>query len=148
MLTTAIRVLADQQRAADVHQDVFLAIWVRWHKFNGQTNWRGYLYRTTIRKAILASKALKTRSLDEIEMDQPGRIQQPDGHLKALELAKKLSELIAKLPQRQAEVFIMARLENLEYKEIADILGCSAETVRVHMHRAIKKLADGLVRYR
>ena len=59
----------------------------------------------------------------------------------ASETQNKLRALIAKLPQRQAEVFTMSRIHGLKYEKIGKVLGCSPETARVHMHRALKKLA-------
>ena len=56
VLTTALRVLGNASLAGDVHQEVFLAIWRRWHKYDGKTNWRPYLYRATVRKAIELAK--------------------------------------------------------------------------------------------
>ncbi|MHC4315916.1 MAG: RNA polymerase sigma factor [Planctomycetota bacterium] len=56
VMKTATRILHDSQKAQDVHQEVFLAILRRWHKYNGQTNWGAYLYRVTIRKAMEIAK--------------------------------------------------------------------------------------------
>ncbi len=52
ILRTATRVLHDVNLAHDVHQEVFLAIWRRWHTYNGEVNWPAYLYRVTVRKAL------------------------------------------------------------------------------------------------
>ena len=52
VLRTATRVLRDANLAHDVHQEVFLSIWRRWHKYDGQVNWTAYLYRATVRKAL------------------------------------------------------------------------------------------------
>ncbi len=52
VLRTALRVLHDASLAHDVHQEVFLAIWRRWHRYNGDVNWPAYLYRATVRKAL------------------------------------------------------------------------------------------------
>ena len=65
----------------------------------------------------------------------------PDGPIRTAELQRRLAECLGKLPRREAEVFVLARIEGLEYGEIAQMLGCSQETVRVHLHRATKKLA-------
>ena len=51
-----MRILGNSEKAQDVHQEVFLAIWKRWHKYNGQTNWNAYLYRAAVRKAIEFAK--------------------------------------------------------------------------------------------
>ena len=145
ILNTAVRILGDPEKAKDVHQEVFLAIWKRWHKYNGQTNWDAYLYRVTVRKAIefaRRSKFLRGGSDDGIISHDS-----PDEFLVTEELQKKLTECLAKIPTRQAEVFVLSRVEGLKAKRIADILGCSQQTVRVHLHRALKRLARELGDY-
>jgi len=51
------------------------------------------------------------------------------------------------LPRRQADAFVLSRLEGLEAAEIAHVIGCSVETVRVHLHRAVARLAHELRGY-
>jgi RNA polymerase sigma factor (sigma-70 family) len=51
------------------------------------------------------------------------------------------------LPKRQADVFILRRLEGLETTEVARLLGCSHQTVGVHLHRALRKLSRSLSAY-
>ncbi len=65
VMNTAIRISRDSQKAQDVHQEVFLEILRRWHKYNGQTNWGAYLYRTTVRKAIQMLKHSRMEPLVE-----------------------------------------------------------------------------------
>jgi RNA polymerase sigma-70 factor (ECF subfamily) len=147
VLSTAVRILGDAQKAQDVHQDVFLAIWQRWHKYNGRINWRAYLYRATVRKAVQLARQTRTEQLTEQHSENLVIRRQPDGPLRAAELQQKLVCCLAKLPKRQAEVFILSRIEGLKAEQIAELLGCSGETVRVHLHRAIKRLASQLVDY-
>ena len=147
VLNTAMRILGDAQKAQDVHQEVFLAIWQRWHKFNGHTNWDGYLYRATIRKAIRIAKQSRAESLPEQSSEHFVSNQQPDGLLRAVELRRKLTKCLAKLPKRQADIFVLSRIEGLKHERIAQMLGCSENTVRVHLHRAVKRLIQQLGGY-
>lgn len=147
VLSTARNILGDYQRAQDVHQEVFLSVWKRWHKYNGQTNWPAYLYRATVRKALELAKTRKLRSLDTTDNGSFAKNLSPDDSLRAEELRQKLTELIAALPKRQADVFILSKIEGVESSEIARMIGCSIETVRVHLHRATKRLADKLAKY-
>ncbi|MBN2590301.1 MAG: sigma-70 family RNA polymerase sigma factor [Sedimentisphaerales bacterium] len=144
---TATRILRDSQSAQDVHQEVFLEIWRRWHKFNGQTNWNAYIYKITIRKAIRLAKHQKTRTSLLEHQEHPASNNEPDENLKAVELHKKLAGCIAKLPKRQAQVFVLSRMEGLRAEKIAEMMDCSKETIRVHLHRALKKLAKELGDY-
>jgi RNA polymerase sigma factor (sigma-70 family) len=51
---------------------------------------------------------------------------------------------VRRLPRRQAEVVALRCLEEATDAEIAEILGCSEATVRVHAHHARRALAKAL----
>jgi RNA polymerase sigma-70 factor (ECF subfamily) len=143
VLGTATRVLRDANLAHDVHQEVFLAVWRCWHRYNGDVNWPAYLYRTTVRKALEVAR----RRARTAETPDGVTTNGPDGAMRADELQQKLAAALARLPRRQADAFVLSRLEKLETAEIARLLGCSEPTVRVHLHRAVLKLADELREY-
>lgn len=147
VLNTAMRILGDTHKAQDIHQEVFLAIWRRWHKYDGRTNWSAYLYRITVRKAIKLTKQSRTEQLSKQQQKYANGQEKPDELLRTAELQRKLSWCLAKLPKRQAEVFVLSRMEGLKAEKIAELLGCSQETVRVHLHRAIRRLARELSDY-
>ena len=146
VLNTAVRILGDTHKAQDVHQEVFLGIWRRWHKYDGQINWKAYLYRATVRKAIHLAKKSRAEQLFDQQPEYTSK-EGPDGSLRAAELQQKLAGCLARLPKRQAEVFVLSRMERLKAEQIAELLGCSQETVRVHLHRAMKRLARELGDY-
>jgi RNA polymerase sigma-70 factor (ECF subfamily) len=147
VMRTATRILRDAQKAQDVHQEVFLAILRRWHKFNGDTNWGAYLYRVTVRKAIEFARQAKTELLAEPQQDCGTTNDPPDASLRTAELQQRLVVCLARLPKRQADVFVLSRIEGLKNEKIGEVLGCSQETVRVHLHRALKRLARELKDY-
>ncbi len=142
VLHIAYGVLGDHQAALDVHQEVFLAIWKRWGSFDSQVNWDGYLYRTTIRKALdYARKQRKEKHLDpEFEKQIPSD-DNPQSRARAGELVSLLRRHIRNLPAQQAQAFVLARIEGLGYPQIAAAMGCTEPTARVHLHRALKQLA-------
>jgi RNA polymerase sigma-70 factor (ECF subfamily) len=144
VLNTAIRILRDDQKALDVHQEVFLEILRRWHKFNGETNWGAYLYRTTIRKAIDSIRQSRRRPQVQQQWDYATDKERPDGPMRAAELQQNLDRCLGKLPRSQAEAFVLCRIEGLEHRKAAEIMGCSYETVRVHLHRAMRRLSGQL----
>jgi RNA polymerase sigma-70 factor (ECF subfamily) len=147
VLSTAMRILGNSEKAQDVHQEVFLAIWKRWHKYNGQTNWNAYLYRAAVRKAIEFAKRSRTEQSQRQQTKYGTSKDHPDGPLKTAELQEVLARNLARLPKRQADVFVLSRIEGLRAGKIAEILGCSQQTVRVHLHRAVKRLARELSDY-
>jgi len=147
VLAAAVRVLGDAEAARDVHQEVFLAIWRRWGTFNGRTNWSAYLYRTAVRKAIEYAKRARRNPAVRESPDIPGREEMPDASLRTAELRARLSACLAKMPPRQADVFVLSRIEGLSHEEIAGALRCSTATVRVHLHRALRRLSRELSDY-
>jgi len=51
---------------------------------------------------------------------------------------------VRRLPDRQAQVIALHYLEDRSIADIADVLGISPDTVKVHLHRGRKALADAL----
>ena len=155
VLSTAMRILGNSEKARDVHQEVFLAIWKRWHKYNGHTNWSAYLYRAAVRKAIEFAKQSKAeqsrRKVSLTKLRQQTKYDtnkdNPDDPLRTAELQQMLARHLARLPKRQADVFVLSKIEGLRHNKIAKILGCSENTVRVHLHRAVNRLARELGDY-
>lgn len=147
VLNTAVRILRDRQKAQDVYQEVFMEIWRRWQKYDGKTKWQAYLYRVTVRKALKLARQpdAKTLSISYLETEVP--VLNPQADTGAEELHNKILTCLKKLPQRQADVFTFSKIEGLKHREIADILGCSQQTIRTHLHRATKKIAKELKSY-
>lgn len=149
VLNVALRVLGDPETAKDVYQEVFLAIWRRWHTYDSTVNWGPYLYRVTVRKALELAGARRHASapadMDDCEPQSPGAA--PDAALRLSDLQRKLTQSLAKLPKRQADVFVLSRIEGLDHSEIAEMLGCSQDSVRVLLHRAVKQLAHEMSEY-
>jgi RNA polymerase sigma-70 factor (ECF subfamily) len=126
--------------AKDVYQEVFLAIWRRWPAYTGPVHWGRYLYRVTVRKALelVRRRGPVPVDVDDHEPESPGP--DPGTALRLEDLQRKLTESLARLPQHQAEVFVLSRIEGLDHAQIAEILGCTPNNVRVSLHRAVKQL--------
>ncbi len=61
-------------------------------------------------------------------------------------MVRILRELAAGLTERQRLVFLLRELEGLSSREVAEILGCRASTVRNHLFTARKHLREELKR--
>ncbi|HZU50409.1 MAG TPA: RNA polymerase sigma factor, partial [Sphingomicrobium sp.] len=60
------------------------------------------------------------------------------------QMRDRYRQLIASLPPRMRQVFVMHRLEGLSYNEIAERLGISVRTVEWHIAEAIVRVSRGL----
>ena len=56
------------------------------------------------------------------------------------ELGQIIKEAVEELSPKQREVFILYHYHGLQIKEIAETLGMADGSVKVHHHRAMKKL--------
>ena len=57
---------------------------------------------------------------------------------------RKLYAEIARLPEQCRKVFELIVLKDMKYKEVADFLGLSVNTVKTHFARALKQLRSSL----
>jgi RNA polymerase sigma-70 factor (ECF subfamily) len=69
-----------------------------------------------------------------------------DEAIEVEQMRNRYRELIASLPPRMREVFMLHRVEGLGYKEIAERLDISIRTVEWHIAEAIVRISRGLDR--
>jgi RNA polymerase sigma-70 factor (ECF subfamily) len=147
VLNAALRITGSIDTAQDVHQEVFLAVWRIWSTFTDDTNWPGYLYHSAVRKALELVRQARLTAADDPEKHVLVSSLRPDASILADDLTRRLATALACMSEKQAEAFILSRIEGLDYAEVAQILGCSPATARVHAHRAIAHLAEDLKDY-
>ena len=68
--------------------------------------------------------------------------QSPKYALEEKEFKKQLEDTIGAMPEKQREVFLMNRIDELTYKEIADRLELSVKAVEKRMHGALGYLRE------
>ncbi len=64
------------------------------------------------------------------------------------QLGERIQGAVEALVEEQREVFVMREVLNLSFKEIADIVGVSENTVKSRMRYALEKLRSALDEYR
>ncbi|MBW8041562.1 MAG: sigma-70 family RNA polymerase sigma factor [Planctomycetes bacterium] len=116
VMKTAIRILRDSQKAQDAHQEVFLAILKRWHKYNGQMNWGAYLYRVTVRKAMEIAKRSRTEPPAE-EQDCPVTRERPDTPLRTAELQHKDDRMPCRIPETTGRCLCLSKNRRIEIQK-------------------------------
>jgi RNA polymerase sigma-70 factor, ECF subfamily len=135
----------DEVESENLVQEVFINIWNKRDKVNIKTSVSSYLYRSVKNSAInfLTKNARnRTESLEDIGELEIGNEDSEIDENEFLEMEKKFSEALASLPTKCKNIFIMSRVENLKYREIAKKLDISIKTVETQMSIAIKKLKE------
>lgn len=64
----------------------------------------------------------------------------PEKQLEEKERGRIIREAVDELSSKQKAVFMLTRYEGLQIREVAETLGMAEGTVKIHLHRAMKKL--------
>jgi len=126
--------------AEDITQNVFLKLWEDCSRFN-QKNIKSLIFTMGKNMSINQIKKNK-RGEGFVFMDKV--LSNPESQLEEKEFHQKLVHSIEQLNENERLVFMMSRLEDLSYKEIANQLSISQKTVEKRMHSALKFLHDRL----
>lgn len=134
---------SDQDLAEDLAQDTFIKLWENRAKIDRSTV-KSYLYTIAGNLTInyLKRQQLKYKFINQAE--QGKEKSNPEFILEMKEYEAKLERVIATMPEGSREVFLMNRLEDIKYKDIAERLGISVKAVEKRMSKAIKIIRDSL----
>lgn len=144
ILQSAYRITGSSEDAEDVLQTVFMRLLRREVVPDLGSGARAYLQRAAVNAALDVVRARKTAKAVPLEavdaLLQTRAVDRPDRIGASTELAKWLRQAIAELRPKSAEVFVLRFLEGYSNQEIADLLGTSAGTVAVVLHRTRARL--------
>ena len=138
-----LRMSGDESAAAELTQDVFVRVWRELGKFRGG-NIEGWI-QTVGRNVILNDKRSRSRFASLISFEDDVAAVEPPGARVSRETALTISAAIETLPVRGRNVFQLHDVDGYSPEEIGELMGISAATVRVHLHRARKKIAAVLM---
>jgi RNA polymerase sigma-70 factor (ECF subfamily) len=152
----ALRLTRSPSDAEDLVQDTFVRALRFYERFERGTNLKAWLlriqfnsfvnkYRRNVKEAS-AGEAMTHEPATESTLGR-GPLQallDPQGVAIAPLLAQEIQAALAKLPEEHQTVVLLADVEELSYKEIAEIIGCPIGTVMSRLHRARKALQERL----
>ncbi len=130
----------DRERGKELMQETFIRAWT--FITDGKTidNMRAFLYRVANNLIVDEVRKKKEISLDMLQSGgwDPGYDQMPDMH-KRIEQGKILA-MLTKMDKGYRDVIVMRYIDGLPPADIAEVLGESANTVSVRLHRGMKQL--------
>jgi RNA polymerase sigma-70 factor (ECF subfamily) len=136
----AAGLLGSTDAAEDVAQEAFVGLW------NRRTEWRpgsvrAYLYRSTRNLALNERRRGRVRRRWlEVFPERPETGSAPLAGAEERELQAAARRAVEGLPPRRREVFMLARFHGLSYRQIAEIMGISQQTVANQMSSALAEL--------
>jgi RNA polymerase sigma-70 factor (family 1) len=129
------------QLAEDIVQDLFVKLWDEkiYMKFDNPMS--PYLFKAVKNNTLQGIKKQSKYQFDAIEKVVNNLMEEDQLDFADLEEEKnKLYEQVEALPEKSKEVFKAIVLENMKYKEVAERLDISVNTVKTHYARALKQL--------
>ncbi len=147
----------NRDQAEDLFQETFKRVYEKAHTFRGE-GFKSWLF--TIATRLTIDGARRRRRHTMISLDQgPDCSEESDSPLAALvdpaavnpaeelvrqEQKEQVRRAIAALPPGQRAALVLAYYQQLSYREVARVLGCSVGSVKTQMSRALATLARHL----
>jgi RNA polymerase sigma-70 factor (ECF subfamily) len=147
------RMVRDSAIAEDLAQEVFLRVYRARQEYAPSAKFTTWMFRIAANLALNALRDNRYRQL-EISLDQP--VETNESEQPALEVADRTpsaeQQLVARtrtemirnaiivLPEKQRAAVLLHKYQELDYGEIAKILGCSESALKSLLFRAYETL--------
>lgn len=124
--------------AEEITAEAFLAALRVWERIGSLDNPGAWVRRVVANQAVSAfrRKTSEAKALLLMGSDRTGTAWSID--------AVDVWSEVRRLPRRQAQVIALTYFDDLPRREVAEILGCSQETVKTHLERGRRRLAERL----
>lgn len=140
------KLLLNHEDADDVLQNVFIKIFKGLPKFKGDSKLSTWMFRIAYNESMtFLKRKSKIIQINSTEM-QEYLVQQleADVYFTGDEIQMELQKALARLPDRQREIFNMRYYDEIKFKDIASILELSEGAVKSSYHIAAKKIESYL----
>ena len=145
----------NEQDAWDLAQDSFLKAWKSIGRFRGQSSFYTWVYRIVMNVTIdwLRKKqirggagefddAVQLKEIDPASRTAPHPDALPHERMEQGEIRQRIDAAIAQLSAEHRAVILLKEIDDMQYHEIAESLGCSIGTVMSRLFYARKKLQN------
>lgn len=130
----------DGDLATDIAQDTFMKIWEKQIYFDENKNIKSLLFKIAGDLFISTHRRQKVIANFQLNLKTTSTWQSPEDMLQFKELRDKYESTLQRLPEKQRVVFLMSRIDNLKYHEIAQSIGISIKAVEKRMKYALSFL--------
>ena len=156
MVSFMYRMARNTAAAEDLAQEVFLRVYRSRASYEASAKFTTWLYRIATNLAVNHARDTRherpevTVSLDEPDEDTGTTLELPDGALTAeLALVRRermlaIRRKVEALPEQQRLAVIMHKYQQMDYKEIAEVLKKSESATKSLLFRAYETLREQL----
>src|SRR6516164_1785542 len=151
----AYSMMRNEEEAIDLSQEAWVKGWQRLKQFQGESSFGTWMTRIIINLCLdqlRKQKRQRTESIEAMDEESGGVERQmpvvtvnPTAGLERIELRQRIDKALGLLSYEHRTVLILHEFEELEYKEIVKVMGCSIGTVMFRLFYARRKMAALLV---
>lgn len=150
------------EECRDLTQDTFLSVYKGMENFRQDSSVETWLFQiaTNIYRNELRNRAAAKRSAPEVSFDDEGDLEravsptdpamesgEPLEVVLEEERARLLREALDDLPPQMRRCVLLRLDSELRYREIAELMQLSIQTVKAHLHQARQRLRHKLASY-
>lgn len=145
-----LRLTADAVQAETLTQDVFVRVWQKLGSYRGTGFFGGWLRRLTVnvvmedRRTMARRRRLTESSWEESRMMEMRGATAGSKASRRSDASIDLDRAIATLPPGARKAFVLHDVEGYRHREIAEMAGVAAGTVKAQLHRARRMLREAL----
>jgi RNA polymerase sigma-70 factor (ECF subfamily) len=139
----AFKMVKDEAVSEDIVQEVIFKYLQKEGSISIKVKLSTYLHRAVTNQAIdylRKEKRVVSLPLEDLQITEEEIVKTEEQEY----LERRVKLALAELPEKCKEVFIMAKIQDMKYKEIAEELGISIKTVENQMGKAFKMLREKL----
>ncbi|MBV9961461.1 MAG: RNA polymerase sigma-70 factor [Parafilimonas sp.] len=141
-------ILRTKQLAEEVVEDVLIKLWCNRSEITKVKNLNIYLYtavkNTSLNLLSQQARQLVSAPFDFLNIELENELANPQELMITTEMMKRMHCAVDTLPPRCKMIFRLVREDGLKYKEVAEILNISVNTIDVQMAIAVKKICTAL----
>lgn len=138
--------LGDRERGKEIMQETFLRAWEYLAQGNSVGNLRAFLYRVAQNLLVDYARRRKLRTEESLEALEEQGLELPaeewDPHL-ALD-AERVMNVLQHIDEHNRAAVVLRYVDGLPPREIAALLGISANAASVRIHRGLEQLRSFL----
>ena len=145
LVAYAVYLIGSKEDAIELVNDVFVSVWKKRETLEIADSLKPYLFRAVKNRCINHHQKKVIPLHDISDIDTESSIQTDQAlHLK--DRMQQVESILQLLPPKCKQVFMMSRIDELSYKEIAEFLDISIKTVENQMSKALKIFRENLKR--
>ena len=126
----------DTHQAEDIVQNAFVKLWNNCSKIVLDKA-KSYLYTVSKNEFLNVVAHKKIELQHQVYLVKDSTNESPEFLLEEQEFSIKLKRVIANLPEKQREVFLLSRVDKKKYSEISEIIGITIKGVEKQMSLAL-----------